>query len=260
VAMTADASPASRRTIDWSSITAAARELTDSTRTVVGESWRRRMRQEHLAVGGFAQLTLELAAVGCSSAVLGLVARASADEVRHVELCRQFAVALLGEQAVPRGWRGVPSLPPHAGHDAATRALFHLVEVCCLSETMTGVYFTEMRARASHPAARAAIDSLLEDEIDHGKVGWAYLAERARGGSLGDLPEALAEMIERTFGEALRRLQIVDDPRAEKYGYLPGEASTQAVRRALAEVVVPGFEALAIPLGHARPTIDRLLV
>jgi hypothetical protein len=257
--MTGDAPSAARRTIDWASLADAARELTESTRTVVGDSWRRRMRQEHLAVGAFAQLTQELAAVGCSSVVLGLVARASADEVRHAETCRLFAVAMLGEEAVPPGFRGVPALPAHPGCSASARALLHVVELCCLSETMTGVYFAEMRARASHPAARAAVDSLLEDEIDHGKVGWAYLAERAREDAIGDLPAALPDLLERTFGAALERPQIVDDPRAENFGYLPGEASTLAVRRALRDVVVPGFEALAIPLGPAKATLDRLL-
>ena len=42
---------------------------------------------------------------------------------------------------------------------------------------------TEHFARTTDRVAREAIESLLEDEIDHGRVGWAYLAERVRGRS-----------------------------------------------------------------------------
>ena len=51
------------------------------------------------------------------------------------------------------------------------RVLLHVVEMCCMSETLTGVYFTEMLARTTDVVAREAIESLLEDEIDHGRVG-----------------------------------------------------------------------------------------
>jgi hypothetical protein len=48
--------------------------------------------------------------------------------------------------------------------------------MCCLSETITGVYFTEMVGRATQPTARAALESSLEDEIDHGRIGCAARA------------------------------------------------------------------------------------
>ena len=125
------------------------------------------MRQEHLAVGAFALMTPELAGIGCEAAVLGLVARASADEVRHAEVCRRMAVIMLGEDQVPPAWRGLPKVPLQVGADARTRALRHVVEMCCLSETLTGAFFTEMHARATDAVARTVVESLLEDEIDH---------------------------------------------------------------------------------------------
>jgi hypothetical protein len=257
--MTAPQTVPVRRAIAWDTL-AESRALAPAVRTVVGETWRERMRQEHLAVGAFALLTQEAAAVGCNPVVLELLARASADEVRHTEICRKMAVVLLGEAAVPRGWRGLPSVPRHPDKDPATRALLHVVEMCCLSETLTGVFFTEMRSRASHPAARAIVDSLLEDEIDHGKVGWAYLADRAQGQSARGVAEALPAMLERTFGHALAGLgRVQDDDASEAFGYIRDGARAAILRRALNDVVVPGFEAVGIDLSAARPMLATLL-
>jgi hypothetical protein len=251
--------PGSRRTIDWEVMQEAARALPETSRAVVGDTWRERMRQEHLAVGAFAVLTQELAAVGCDGVVLELIARASSDEVRHAEICGRMATTLLGDGRVPRAWRGLPNLPRQPGADVATQALLHVVEMCCLSETLTGVFFTEMHARATAPA-RGVIESLLEDEIDHGRVGWAYLAVRAQASSLDGLSRALPAMLDRTFGRVLRGTERVEDNDAmEAFGYVRERARASIFRRALREVVVPGFELLQVDLSPSREVLGDLL-
>jgi hypothetical protein len=249
-----------RRPVAWEAIEDASRGLPEESRAVLGGSWRERMRQEHLAVGAFARLTQELAAVGCDGAVLELVARASSDEVRHAEICGRMATALLGEGRVPKGWRGLPKLPTEPGADPSTQALLHVVEMCCLSETLTGVFFTEMHSRATLPAARGVIESLLQDEIDHGRVGWAYLAVRAQASSTEGLACALPDMLDRTFGRVLRGLgRVEDDDAMEAFGYVRDAASGAVFRRALSDVVVPGFELLGVDLSPAREVLKELL-
>jgi hypothetical protein len=255
-----DRLPATSRPIAWDAIEGAARSLPTSARAVIGGTWRERMRQEHLAVGAFAQMTQELAAVGCDATVLELIARASSDEVRHAEICRCVATAMLGEGAVPRAWRGLPRIPMHPGVDGGTRALLHVVEMCCLSETLTGVFFTEMHARATHPAVRAVIESLLEDEVDHGRVGWAYLSTRAQAKTLDGLAAALPAMFDRTFGRVLRALgEVQDDDAMEAFGYVREGACAAIFGRALRDVVVPGFELLGVDLSPSREVLDGLL-
>ncbi len=245
-----------RRSIAWSALDGEA--LGDAGRRTVGATWLERMKQEHLAVGAFALLARELAAEGCESVVLSLVTRAACDEVRHAEICRRFAVELLGGDAVPAGFRGLPKVPMHAGAPSADRVLFHVVEMCCLSETLTGVYFTEMLARTTDPVAREAIESLLEDEIDHGRVGWAYLAGRARDGALHGLADALPAMLDRTFRGTLgarSRASSDDDSRLETCAYLGPRAGADVYRRALRDVILPGFEQLGVDLGPARAKV-----
>jgi hypothetical protein len=251
---------ATLRPIPWEALDAST--LDAEARAAVGREWRERMRQEHLAVGAFALLTQEVAAEGCPPAILSLLARAASDEVRHAEICRQMAVALLGEHGVPAYYRGLPKVPRHEPSTAEERTLLHVVEMCCLSETLTGVYFTEMIARATHPTARAAIESLLEDEIDHGRVGWAYLAARKGDARLVTLAGALPSMLDRTAGRALRdfaRRAEPDDPAREAFGHLGARAGATAVRRALRDVIVPGFEQLGVDLAPSRDGIAALL-
>ena len=86
------------------------------------------------------------------------------------------------------------------------------------------------------------VASLLEDELDHGRLGWAYLAARHRDGTLEGLAEALPAMVERTAIRSLApRPGAADDPAMEAFGFLGNGAATEVIHCALDEVIVPGF-------------------
>jgi hypothetical protein len=236
------------REISWDEFD--AERLSADARTALGQEWRARMIQEHLAVGAFAEITTELATNGCDAVVLGLAARASSDEVRHADVCARIATTMLGAPAIPRRLRGVPSIPPHAGSTPADRTLLHVVEMCCLSETFTGVYLTEMLARSTNQAMRAAIEYLLEDEIDHGRVGWAHLAACARDGRAACVASALPAMLDRTVADVMRAGQASNEPRplAEGYGQIGPRDAARIFAATLANVILPGFETIGIDL------------
>jgi len=245
-----------RREIPWQAHDVEA--LAPEARTIVGESWRLRGNQEHLAVGAFAILAYELAEVGCDAVVLSLITRAASDEVRHAEVCRKLAMPMLPTGAVPERVRGVPSIPKHEARAARDRTLLHVVEMCALNETFTGVYLTEMFDRATNPTARAAIESLLEDEIDHGRVGWAYLSSCVREGWGAEVVrDALPQILERAVGPVVRvragdRCTQRDDAALEAYGWLSPQAGAALYRRALHDVIFPGFDALLVDVRTAR--------
>jgi hypothetical protein len=228
-------------------------DLEEADRLKAGRSWLTRMKQEHLAVGAFSMLATELAAEGCDPVVLSLLTRAASDEVRHTEICRRMAVELLGPANVPARFRGVPSIPKHEGASEEARNLRHVVEMCCLSETFTGVFLTEMLARMPSGKAggtpRMAVESLLEDEIDHGRVGWAFLAARAREKRLDGLAEAMPAMLDRTMGWVMDWCESTpeeDSPALEAVGYVGSNSSATIFRRTLRDVIVPGFEACGV--------------
>jgi hypothetical protein len=188
-----------------------------------------------------------------------MLTRAASDEVRHAEICRRAAVCFLGEDAVPARLRGAPRVPPYARVPLAERALFHVVEMCCLSETLTGVYLTETLAQTVHPTMRAVLESLLEDEIDHGRVGWAHLAASARELPLDGLARALPDMLDRTYAPPLRAAAADPEPNLparSAVGHLGNDACPGIFRQALHEVILPGFETLGVDVGALRHRID----
>jgi hypothetical protein len=133
-----------------------------------------------------------------------------------------LANARIGHE-LTRSAPGRTKVPMHAQASATERVLFHVTEMCCLSETFTGVYLKEMLARTTDAVARVAIESLLEDEIDHGRVGWTYLAERAGQRRTGGLDEALPAMLDRVFGRVLGRGRVGTRTRRRSRGVrIPG--------------------------------------
>ncbi len=244
------------RAIPWEALNPNA--LSKSQRAIVGGDWLARMKQEHLAVGAFSMLAIELAKIGADSIVLSLIARAASDEVRHADICKRFAQIWLGERAVPARLRGLPRIPLHAGVPERERSLLHVVEMCCFNETFTGAFFSKMLETTTDPTARATVESLLEDEIDHGRVGWAYLASAARQKwGLLTVSNALPALLERTVAKVIaprakRKPSERDDPALEAFAYLGPRAATRVYRETLADVILPGLETLGVDVTGAR--------
>jgi hypothetical protein len=122
----------------------------------------------------------------------------------------------------------------------------HVVEMCCLSETFTGVYLTEMLARTTHPTMRAAIEYLLEDEIDHGRVGWAHLAARVGDGRGAVVEAALPAMLERTVADVMRAGESTSSPSSDGYGQIAPKDAAALFAATLNDVILPGLAATGI--------------
>ena len=234
-------------------------QLADAARARAAKSWHTRMQQEFLAVGAFAQLIHELAAEGCDPIVLQILTRAASDEVRHADICRKMAEGIQDSE-IPTRWKGVPSIPKHTAATASTRVLLHMVEMCCLSETFTGVFLTEMLGRMPEGSPRMAVESLLEDEIDHGRVGWAYLASRACAKETDGLEDALPTMLERTMGRVMTyaaKHPEADDTAMEAVGYLGTSASAAIHSRTLRDVILPGLDECGVDVARLRRLAEQ---
>jgi hypothetical protein len=244
-----------RRRIDFEELRRA--DLSAAERATLGRDWQRRMQQEYLAVGAFSLLATELAAVGCDDVVLSLVTRAACDEVAHADVCRRLADSFLDGKVVDRQ-AGLPNIPPHDDARPATRALLHVTEMCCIGETLTVCFFTDAIARTKVAAMREALLGLLEDEVDHARLGWAHLASIGRA-ERAEVAAAIPRMLERMVGwlPSAARNPGHGSERLEEYGYPMPSTIVEVYRRSLRDVVLGGFETIGVDLGPAHRYVRR---
>jgi hypothetical protein len=224
----------------------------DIVRARVAGTWAFRTRAEIEAAARFARMASELAEVGATEVVVRGAADASADELRHRDLCARQAArwgAPSADQYVPPRQR-----IGRSDMDARDRLLWEMVAVCCVSETMNTSLLTRCLEVAKDEEIRSTIHELLKDEVNHARLGWAHLAaERAagRGEFLRDvLPLVLEASIEPGFLEGQPHVPWTDA--LYDYGELPSAELVQIYKDTLGLVVFPGLDALGVDTSKGR--------
>lgn len=221
---------------------AAALDLDADARRAVGELWARRADGELGSAATFAGLHRDCLAMGLDANVTQLTARAIDDERFHCELSLLMAEHYL-DSRVPSP--AAPADPLRfetcAGEVApALRFLLH----CALNETIAVAYLRQCRREGASLLVRAAVRELLHDEIDHSRVGWAFVAASGNQPAVRDsfcreLPALLA-----LVSEAWCKPEATEYPAG--HGALK-EAGTRAVtHEALQKVVLPGLARFGI--------------
>lgn len=222
-------------------------------------TWAFRTRAEIEATARFARMATELAGVGATQVVVQGASDASADELRHRDLCARLA-AKWGEPDA------LAHVPPRtrigrSDMDPRDRLLWEMVAVCCISETMNTSLMTRCMEVAKHEEIRSTLHELLEDEVRHARLGWAHLAaERAggRGQFLGDvLPLLLDASVEPGFLEGTEPLPWTDA--LYDYGELPWAELVQIYRDTLNLVIFPGLDAVGIDTSKGRAWLAERL-
>jgi hypothetical protein len=201
-------------------------------------------------------MATELAENGASPVVVQGASEASADELRHRDLCARLAAAWGESHALeheaPRTRVG------RAGMHPRDRLLWEMVAVCCISETMNTSLMTRCLEVARDEEIRGTLHELLRDEIRHARLGWAHLAaERAegRGQFLGEvLPLMLEASVEPGFLEGTQEIPWTDA--MYDYGELPWAELVGIYRDTLDLVVFPGLDAAGIDTAKGRAWLE----
>jgi hypothetical protein len=150
--------------------------LTNDQREFIAEVWLTQASTERRVGRSFEVVHRALVDLGADGGLVDVAARAVDDEMRHAELCRQMASRYAGREVEP-----LAELPfthpthPEAKTDRIRHALY-VVGQCAFNETFASAYLEAAHASATVPLARAALRELLSDEIDHARIGWAFLA------------------------------------------------------------------------------------
>lgn len=214
--------------------------LDPALREALAEIWWVQSATEFRVAASFEVVHASLVGLDADAALVALAARAVDDEHRHAALCLDMAGRLAG-----RAVEAPPTLPTQYPHhrealdEDERRALF-VIGQCALNETFANAYLTTAYQDTTSPLARAAIQELLRDEIDHSRLGWAFLSQLppARRARISDWLVPLTITNLRQWHESAT---------THTHAYAAnGVPSAEAVREALAEtvreVLLPGFE------------------
>jgi hypothetical protein len=234
----------------------ASRSLLDlgAVRAKLAETWTSRAVSEHEATLRFGVYARRMQGFGVPLELIERTLEASADEERHQEIClevaRRFGAPEVRFEPFDF-WRRPDSLEV---------LLSNMVATCCLTETLNAPFLALSLHVAEDRPMKAALRELLKDEVNHGKLGWAYLAWARQQGHGAGLREELPELIMDASMPSFFAAEPEVDPREAELAHF-GELSI-AQRRAiffegLDEVIFPGLEASGIDTQAARSWIAK---
>jgi hypothetical protein len=204
--------------------------------------WGNRVRAEYTSAALAAQVVHGCIRCGLPEELVDTGLRIVRDELDHARLSHGCRVALGGDDAPL-------ALEPDALASPATAAgpLLDLADSVvrnfCLGETFAVPLFQAMRRGTTHPAARAVLDRVLQDEVVHRGFGWDTLdallerdPEAVRARVQARLPASLRDF-HRGYGQAVAGPPLTE---AERAGGMIDAPEYRAIHdRTLAEQIGP---------------------
>jgi hypothetical protein len=223
--------------------------LGEADRAALAERWGARAANELATSTAFAEIYRGLVALGAPLELLAGAARAVEDELRHAWICHHVATRYA--QRDLDAPRVAPTAPPRfQGCNEREARVLHVVLHACLNEGFAVAYLGACLERATAPLAHAAVQELMRDEVEHARLGWAFLA----GASPADralVEQALPELVKHA-----KRLWLDDDgypaTLPKGHGCLGLDELGPLVAQALDELVLPGFEHVGVTTARAR--------
>ena len=227
--------------------------LSTDSRAILAAIWQERGASELKVAGGFSALSAQLIEHGTARPVLELVSRAVRDEVHHAEIAVDMAARYRASEVEwpPPAPFPVPVLEPA---DGRLRATLLVIAMCCINETLACGILEGQLSLAKSPLTRAALQTVLADEIDHGRAGWAHITTPFVTTAMKE--QIAAGWLPRLLNARLRDLVEEDTPfpgeQFPEHGILTRTARKQIVATALEDVVFPGFARAGIDPTKAR--------
>ena len=230
-------------------------ELSDAERANVVAMWAFRARGEHETAASYEDLGARLQAAGADAAITARVIAAAADEARHGALCAEMA-ARFETRPVAIAPARRRRIAPHE-LDGGARLAYEMVALFCVTESINATLLLRSWQQASDAATRRTLHALLADEMEHSRIGWAYLGaeprfhdEVARG-----LPRMLAAATDEGNGD---RPFLADPSPAQHravlvaHGLLAQAVLREVFLEAMNDVVLPGLELCGVATADAR--------
>lgn len=223
--------------------------LPPGERALLASLWQSRASSESSVRSVFDQLIAELTATGAHREVIALAQRAADDEARHAQICAELAAVYHG---APITLALSPSVRlPDYGETPRMRAALHVVNLCCISETIASAFVEACLAASEGEMLRDVHGRHLADEVRHARIGWAHLATLSldeRGAVAARLPELLRVQV--LAWES--RIAELPEHGVPGHGYPPRADLIATVHGAVRDLVLPGFDYVDVDSTRAR--------
>lgn len=236
----------------------AMRALAAADRRMLGEIWRHRAESELVAGSAFAEVVVELYAIGAHAEVLALATQAAHEEVGHARNCHALAELYLDRALSMPLARRAP-MPPHRGAASPLRTTLHVMGMSCINETIACEFVSRCLDASEALAVRDASQRHLRDEIGHARVGWAHLASGVLDAQdRAQLTDWVARLVAANGAHWIARMRTLPENGVIAHGYPPVAELIAGVHRALRDVVLPGFSHMGIDVSAAARAAEHL--
>jgi len=129
----------------------------------------------------------------------------------------------------------------------------------CISETESMATLVTLLDAAREAHLRTVLHELARDEVQHARLGWAYLAWARHRVDLRFLSSWLPGMAAGTAGREMFEPgpPEVDDETLLRSGVVPRTQRRRVYLETLETVVIPGFEEFAVDTGPLRSWVEE---
>jgi hypothetical protein len=207
-------------------------------RRAIARTWIEHASSERAEAGSMAHVAAIVLERSGPGDLHWIAARAASDELRHAAICVRVARAYDASLDVlppARQFVSVPVSVPSEHHGT-----LRVLAQCCIQETLAAAYLERAHASSVEPLPRAALRLLFSDEIDHGRIGYAFASlidDRARRA----VRAPLAAMLETCAATWHARARALPDIEAPEHGVLSRATIVETIDRAIEELVLPGL-------------------
>ena len=224
---------------------------------LVASTCTRRASLELHGAAAFTVVTQDLIDLRADVRIVDLSARAIAEEVRHAEIYRELAKSVGADVPLPRA--EPIAIPKYEGASAADERMLRVIAMCSINETMACSFLELCLAGATVPRVREALREVLEDEIEHARIGWAYLGSPDVGARERRVVEAALETLLRVQWTTWReQIATLPDFECPAYGCPSGASITRASIASMRELVLPGFARAGVDTSRAEHWVRSL--